>query len=60
MDQIVYYILAYYIMAKAFLAATPTPNTETWYGKVYRAIEWSVLVIGRVKEDAAKELPPKV
>lgn len=44
----------YAIVVKAVLASTPTPPPDTWYGKLYRAAEWSVLVIGRVKEGAGR------
>lgn len=48
------YATIYAVVIKAVLAATPTPPTDRWCGKVYRALEWSVLVIGRVKEGASR------
>ncbi|WP_199230810.1 hypothetical protein [Azospirillum sp. TSO5] len=48
------YATLYAIVVKAVLASTPTPPPETAIGKVYRALEWSVLVIGRVKENAGR------
>lgn len=49
------YATLYALVVKAILASTPTPPPDTWYGKLYRLAEWSVLVIGRVKENAAGE-----
>ena len=48
------YATIYAIVAKAILATTPTPPPDTLVGKAYRALEWSVLVIGRVKEGAGQ------
>lgn len=45
---------AYAVVIKAFLACTPTPPPETAYGKVYRFLEWTTLVIGKVKEGAGR------
>lgn len=47
------YATIYAVVVKAFLASTPTPPADRWYGKAYRALEWSVMVIGRVKEGAS-------
>nr|WP_295828326.1 hypothetical protein [uncultured Azospirillum sp.] len=52
--QILGYATLYAVIVKAILASTPTPLADRWYGKVYRALEWSVLVIGRVKEGAGR------
>ncbi|SMF48404.1 hypothetical protein SAMN02982917_2376 [Azospirillum oryzae] len=48
------YATLYALVVKAVLACTPTPPADRWYGKVYRVLEWSVLVIGRVKEGAGR------
>lgn len=45
---------AYAVVAKAFLACTPTPPADTVYGKAYRFIEWTTLVIGKVKQEAGQ------
>lgn len=49
------YASFYAVIVKIVLACTPTPPADTWYGKLYRVAEWSVLVIGRVKEAAVNE-----
>jgi hypothetical protein len=48
------YATLYAVVVKAVLASTPTPPPDTLIGKAYRALEWSVLVIGRVKEGAGQ------
>ncbi|WP_395454808.1 hypothetical protein ACHMW5_13800 [Azospirillum melinis] len=48
------YATIYAIVVKAVLASTPTPPPDTWYGKLYRLAEWSVLVIGKVKQEAGR------
>ncbi|GEM_PF-3523319 len=48
------YAPLYAIVVKAVLASTPTPPPDTLIGKAYRALEWSVLVIGIVKEGAGQ------
>ena len=51
--NILAYAYAYNIIVKAILASTSTPPTNTFWGKLYKALEWSVLVIGKVKEGAS-------
>ncbi|WP_376960089.1 hypothetical protein ABNQ39_20475 [Azospirillum sp. A26] len=48
------YATLYAVVVKAVLASTPTPPPDRWYGKLYRALEWSVMVVGRVKEGAGR------
>lgn len=50
--EILGYATIYAIIVKAILASSPTPKTDTTYGKVYRFLEWTTMVIGRVKEQA--------
>ena len=52
LNDIAVYAMGYYVVVMAVLAATPTPPADTLAGKAYRFAEWSVLVIGRVKEQA--------
>lgn len=52
------YATVYAIVVKSILATTRTPPADTWGGKLYRLAEWSVLVVGRVK-DGATGIPPK-
>lgn len=48
------YATVYAVVVKAFLATTPTPPADTWYGKLYRFLEWTTLVVGKVKEGAGR------
>ncbi len=41
--------------AAAFCAATPTPKEGTWVSKVYKAIEFLALNIGKAKAKAVVE-----
>ena len=45
------WVLIYWTLAKAILASTDTPPTDTTLGKLYRFVEWTVLVIGKVKQE---------
>jgi len=38
--------------AAAFCAATPTPKEGTWVSKVYKAVEFLALNIGKAKAEA--------
>ena len=45
-------IAAIIAAAAAFCAATPTPKDGTWVSKVYKAIEFLALNIGKAKAKA--------
>ena len=45
-------IAAIIAAAAAFCAATPTPKEGTWVSKVYKAIEFLALNIGKAKAKA--------
>ena len=48
-------IAAIIAAAAAFCAATPTPKEGTWVSKVYKAIEFLALNIGKAKAKAVVE-----
>ena len=43
--------------ASIITAATPTPSDDKWWGKVYKWIEFTALVVGKAKETADKKEP---
>lgn len=45
--------LIYMVGAKLFLAVTTTPAEGTFYSHVYKAIETSVLILGKAKQQPA-------
>lgn len=41
----------YSFLVKLYLAGTATPDVATLRGRIYRLLEWSVVVYGKVKEN---------
>jgi len=41
--------------ARFFVSMTPTPDPQTWMGKVYRAIEVIALEVGMSKESGKED-----
>jgi hypothetical protein len=43
-------VTAFVAFASALAAATPTPREGTFLSKVYKAIDWAALNIGKAKQ----------
>lgn len=54
--QVMFVVASVITLASAVCAATPTPDPNTTWGKVYRAIEFLGLIVGKAKEQGV--LPP--
>lgn len=53
-EELGWYAFIYGVVVKLFLGSTSTPPADSAYGKVYKALEFTVLLTDKVKE-----LPPK-
>lgn len=47
-------------ITSAICALTPTPDPSTTWGKVYRAIEYAALIVGKAKQAGVVPANPKV
>lgn len=50
LGEVLGWVSAGVTVASAFVAATPTPNPKTVWGKIYKGIETAALLIGRAKD----------
>lgn len=55
--QILFGVTLVISVASGVCAATPTPDPNTAWGKVYRAIEFLGLLVGKAKEEGL--IPPR-
>lgn len=49
-DSILGVVTAVVAVASAVAAMTPTPKDDTWVAKIYKAVDWLALNVGKAKD----------
>lgn len=49
-DSILGVVTAVVAVASAVAAMTPTPKDDTWVTKIYKAVDWLALNVGKAKD----------